>query len=299
MKKTKFLSKVFYIIIYIFCYHYAYGIDFTSGDSTKVLTDSLDDNKRVVYKLNPIADIPIVVLCGSWSGYLLATKISNKTNSTPEQILNLNTNDVNFIDRLGIYPYNSYLDKLSYYPFYAAIPLPLVFFLTGNDMRNDFLKLGFLYLETLSVTGLFGTSATFFVDRYRPYTYTPTTSMDKKISSGSKNSFYAGHVEIVSTSTFFISEVYSSYYPESKIKWLFFGLSGAATAGMGYMRSRAGMHFPSDIFLGAATGTLSGILVPYFQNHKIIKTPNLSFVPFGGNTFQGISMIYTFQNFKI
>ena len=285
--------KIFCILVFAFCFKATFGAG--ERDTSSILrADSVVAKKRLVYKLRPAADIPITVVCGAWSGYLEATQISNKTPPTTAQILNLNKNDVNFIDRLGMYPYNSYIDNISYYPFYAAIPLPLLFFLTGDDMRSDYLKLGFLYLETLSVTGLFGTSATFFVDRYRPYAYDPNTPLDKKITPGSKNSFYAGHVEIIATSTFFISEIYSTYYPESKIKWLFFGLSGVATAGMGYMRSRAGMHFPSDIFAGAATGTLSGILVPYFHNHKVIKNPALSFEPYSDDNTYGLTMVYKF-----
>jgi membrane-associated phospholipid phosphatase len=161
-------------------------------------------------------------------------------------------------------------------------------------MRSDFPKLAFLYLETMSVTGLIGTSATYFVNQYRPYVYTPGTSMDLKMNQNSKNSFFAGHVEIIATSTFFISEVYSGYYPESKIKWLFFGIAGAATAGMGYMRLEAGMHFPSDILLGAGVGTLSGIMVPYLHNHKLIKNPALSFMPYSGNDTYGLTMVYKF-----
>ncbi len=119
--------------------------------------------------------------------------------------------------------------------------------------------------------------------------------MDRKVTDNAKNSFYAGHVEVIAVSTFFISEIYAGYHPESKIKWVFFVLAGAATAGMGYLRIDAGMHFPSDVLLGGCTGALSGILVPYFHNHKIIKNNNLSVVPFGSATAQGLSATYTFN----
>ncbi len=145
-------------------------------------------------------------------------------------------------------------------------------------MRSDFLKLSFLYVEALSTTGLLGYSATYFVDQYRPYAYSPGTSMAQKESQNAKNSFYAGHVEIVAVSSFFLATVYADYHPHSKIKWLGYVLSSAATLGMGYMRLEAGMHFPSDILLGAATGTLSGILIPYFHNHKVVKNNSLKIV---------------------
>jgi len=294
MKKNRYLFTIMTSILLCISIHTAYGINTIIYKDT-LQKDSINNKKRMVYKLRPAADISIAAGCAAWSGYLLTTQIYSKGPSTEQQILSLNINSIDPIDRIGVYPYNEHLDKTSYYPFYTAIPLPLVFFLTGNDMRSDFPKLTFLYLETLSITGMIGTSATYFVNQYRPYAYTAQTSMDKKLTQNAKNSFFAGHVEIIATSTFFISEVYSNYYPDSKIKWLFFTAAGLATAGMGYMRLEAGMHFPSDILLGAVVGASSGILVPYFHNHKIIKNTNLTFMPFFNSNAGGLSMMYAMK----
>ncbi len=282
MKKFTILYKAIFIIP---------GSLYFTGSYAQ---DTIPHKNESPYKLKPWVDVPVVTACAAWSGYML-TQIYTKGPSTTEQILSQDINSINPLDRMAVYPYNSQLDKMSYYPFYAAFPLPFVFMVTGKHMRHDFLKISFLYLESLSVTGFFGGSATYFVNQYRPYVYTPGTSMDKKETQNAKNSFYAGHVEVIAVSTFFISEVYAGYYPESKIKWVFFGLAGIATAGMGYLRIRAGMHFPSDVLVGATAGALSGILVPYFHNHKIIKNNNLSVMPFGSTTAQGLSMTYTFN----
>jgi len=276
------ICKVIFITAYIFCCYNGYA------------QDAPVNKKIVIYKLKPKVDIPIVVGCAAWCGYTL-TQIYTKGPSTQEQILSLNINNIDPLDRWAVNPYNAKVDKISYYPFYAAFPLPLAFIITGKAMRNDFLKLGFLYMESLAIDGLLGSSATFFVNQYRPYAYSSSTSMEQRTIQNAKNSFYAGHVEVMSCSTFFIAEVYAGYYPESKIKWLFFVLAGTATAGMGYLRIDAGMHFPSDVLLGAVTGALSGILVPYFHNHKILKTSNLSLAPFGSSTAQWLSMTYAFN----
>ncbi len=245
----------------------------------------------MVYKIKPVVDIPIIAAGTGWSLYAF-TKIYKKGNSTQAQILSLNTSDINAFDRSAVRPYSKSLDDVSYYPFYAAMPLPFIFFLTGTEMRHDFLELSFLYWETFAVEGLFGTGSTYFVDRYRPYTYSSATPMDKRIDQNSKNSFYAGHVEVVATSTFFIAKIYSDYYPDSKIKWVFYGAATAATAGMGYMRYEAGMHFPSDIILGAAMGALTGILVPQFHKHKLFKDQHLSFTPVINENSKGFTLIY-------
>jgi membrane-associated phospholipid phosphatase len=258
MNKRTILSKAILAVVGIFCFHPSY-----SQDTTFI-------KEKPVYKFKLAVEIPIVIGCAAWCAYS-ATYSYAKGSSSQEQILALNKNNINPLDRWAIRPYNLAEDKVAYYPFYAAIPLPLVFFLLGKDTRSDFGKLTFLYMEALAVTGFMGYSATYFVDQYRPYTYSSGTSMSQKLDQNAKNSFYAGHVQIISVSTFFISEVYANYHPESKVKWVFFTLAGVTTAGMGFLRIDAGMHFPSDVLLGAATGALSGILIPYFHNHKIIK----------------------------
>ncbi len=251
------------------------------------------DTSRKVYQMNNSVDIPLTAIGVGWSAYAM-TKVYNKPGSTPEQVLSLNKNNVNAFDRNWMYGYNATLDKESYYPFYLAFPLPIIFFLTGEDTRNDFWQLSYLYLETLGVTGLFGFSATYFVDKYRPYTYDPGTPMDKRTNGGAKSSFYAGHVEVISTTTFFMAEVYSDYYPDSKYKWMFWTGATAATAGMGYVRLEAGMHFMSDVLLGAGMGALSGILVPHFHKTKFAKNHSVGFAPFYQDNHNGLSMFCKF-----
>ena len=181
-----------------------------SNDTAKTSSQNVDGTQnRDVFKLNAKSDIPITIVSAGWSVYAM-TKVYNKGNSDSAQILSLNKNNINPFDRWAVTPYYSSMDKTSYIPMYASIPLPLLFFLTGSDMRSDYLELTFLYFETLSITGLAGYSAVYFVDRYRPYAYDPGTSLGERMGQNAKNSFYAGHVEVIATSTFFMSEVYAS-----------------------------------------------------------------------------------------
>jgi len=258
MNKPTLLSKTLLAVIAISCFYSGYGQD----------TTQIEEKPTYTFKLG--WEVPVVIGCAGWCAYS-ASYSYGKGGSSEAQILALNPNNIDPLDRWAVRPYNMAVDKGAYYPFYAAIPLPLVFFLTGKNMRHDYLKLTFLYAEALAFTGLSGYSATYFVNKYRPYAYSSGTSMSQKMDQNAKNSFYAGHVEIMSVSTFFIAEIYSQYHPQSKVKWLFFTLAGVCTAGMGYLRYDAGMHFPSDILLGSCTGALSGILVPYFHNHRLIK----------------------------
>src|SRR4051812_20849812 len=118
-----------------------------ASDSEKILKQPTHETG--IYKINPAVDVPIVALGTGWSLYAF-TKIYKKGPSTEAQVLSLKTSDIPSFDRNAVRPYDKSLDQVSYYPFYGAMPLPFVFFLTGQDMRNDFWKLSFLYWETMS-----------------------------------------------------------------------------------------------------------------------------------------------------
>jgi membrane-associated phospholipid phosphatase len=252
------------------------------GDTITITKPAIEKKERPkeVYTLKPGVDIPVTAIGTAWSLYAF-TKIYSKDPSNEEAVLALNKTDVNGFDRWGIRPHNKKVDDISYIPFYASMPMP-VFFLFDKEMRKDIAKLSFLYLEAMSITGLLYTGSTYFTNRYRPYVYSEETPLDYRTRGGGKNSFYAGHVALVATSTFFMAQVYADYHPESNAKWVFYGLATAATGATAYWRHRGGLHFPSDIILGIAQGTLTGILVPKLHKTKLIKNPNLSIMPFTG-----------------
>lgn len=258
-------------------------------DTTPILQPEIKEKPKQVYKLNPGADIPVTATGTLWSLYAF-TKIYNKDPSNEEAILALKKSDVNGFDRWAIKPYSKRLDEISYIPFYASMPMP-VFFLFDNRMRKDIAKLSFMYLEAMSVTGLLYTGSTYFTNRYRPYVYSDETDLDYRTRGGGKNSFYAGHVALVATSTFFMAQVYADYHPESNMKWLFYGIAIAATGTTAYLRHAGGLHFPSDLLLGVAQGTLTGLLVPRLHRTKWIKNPNLSIMPFMGQS-NGLAIRY-------
>jgi len=265
----------------------------TRDTTPLVQMQAVENEKPIpVYKLNPAVDIPITAVGTAWSLFAF-TKIYSKDGSSAEQVLALQKSDVNGFDRWGIRPYSEKVDKASYIPFYISMPMPIAF-LFDKKMRKDFYKLSFLYLEAMSITGLLYTGSTYFKDRYRPYTYHEDTDLDHKMRGGAKNSFYAGHVALVATSTFFFAQVYADYHPDSKAKWVFYTIAGAATAGTAYMRYYSGQHFPSDLLLGITQGTLTGLLVPRLHKTKLFKDKNISFVPYFGPS-KGLAVVYKFK----
>jgi membrane-associated phospholipid phosphatase len=259
------------------------------GQDTLSFTNQAHVNQEPLYKLKPAVDIPIIALAGGWSYYALS-KIYKKDSSSAQQILALNKNNINGFDRWAADVYHPAAGDLSDKFFFFSMPWPLVL-LADRDIRKDALKIGVMYTEALSITGVLYTSAT-YLNRYRPYTYNSALTLEQKRSGNSKNSFFAGHVGLVATSTFFTAKVFSDYHPHSKLKWLFYSVAAGATGATGYLRHRAGKHFPSDIILGTAIGTLSGIMVPQF--HKIKKKGNdaVHIYPFAGFGTQVLTILY-------
>ena len=244
-----------------------------------------------VYHIKPGIDIPLTLGGVGWSLYAF-TKIYNKDTSTLAQVMALNRNNVSRFNRSAIDQYSQTAFDNSNIFFYGSMPLPLILLL-DKKIRKDALKIGFLYLEAMGITGFLYTGSVYFHDKYRPYAYNSNTPMVRRLRGGAKNSFFAGHVALVGTSTFFIAKLLSDYHPESKIKWLLYTLAAGATGTTGYLRYKAGEHFPTDVLLGVGIGTLTGILVPHFHKNKRIKDADLTIVPTMGSS-NGLSLVYKF-----
>jgi membrane-associated phospholipid phosphatase len=246
-----------------------------------------------VYRLNAGADITITAIATGWSLYAF-TKIYSKDDITLAELESLDRKNIPGFDRWAIKPFSEKIDKDSYIPFYAAMPAPLLLLL-DKKIRKDGFKVMFLYLETMALTGLMYTGSMYLTNRYRPYVYDERSPLDKRLTGNSKNSFYAGHVHLVGSSMFFIAKVWSDYHPDSKAKWLFYTGAAAVTGATALMRHQTGMHFPSDLLLGAGLGAATGILVPALHKNKSADD-RLSLTPYFGNGSKGgLSLVYTFR----
>jgi hypothetical protein len=246
--------------------------------------------KDLFYIIKPKVDIPVLAAAAGWTFYGFA-QISKKEPTSQTTIMNLQKSSIPWYDRWAVRPYDRNVDKLSYLPFDAAMPYPLIFCAFDKKMRKDYWKLTFLYAEAMAITGAFYTSSVHYFSRLRPLTYDSKSPMETRTSENSRNSFFAGHVALVATSTFFVAQAYADYHPDSKFKWVMYGIAGAATLATGYLRHRAGEHFPSDILVGTVIGTASGLLTPKLHQAKLIKNQRLSILPFAGRS-QGLALFY-------
>lgn len=246
-----------------------------------------------VYKIKPVIDFPLIAVAGGFSGFAF-TKIYSKDPSTEQQIMDLDKKNIPSFDRWAAGMSDENAAATSDIFFYGSIPVPFALLL-DKKIRRDGARVGLLYLEAMSITGMFYTGTVFFVDRYRPETYNTDLEVKDRTSGNYKDAFMAGHPALVATATFFTAKVYSDYNPESNFKYVLYGVAIAATGTTVYLRHAAGKHFPSDLLVGTTIGTLSGILVPHFHKNKPVKERSVGFMPIYNGKMGGFAMTYKFK----
>lgn len=240
-----------------------------------------------VYKMKYGLDIPVAVAGTAWTLYGFS-KIYGRDKVPQAEILALDPQDVNSIDRPATRYYSTKAKSASDKFFYGSMPAPLIFLL-DKRMRKDAAKIGLLYLEAMAVTGTVYTSSSMIAGRFRPYAYNPDVDMGTRRGGGARNSFPAGHPALVATSTFFMAKVYSDYHPNMKNKWILYTVAGGASLATGILRVKAGQHFPTDVMVGVPLGVLSGLLVPHF--HKNRENNNWTIMPYSSGNANGMTAL--------
>lgn len=246
-----------------------------------------------VYRLRLAADIPIIVVGAGWSLYAFP-QIYGKDPTPKGDILALDKKNIPAIDRWAAGKTNPAADKASDFFLYGGPVVPFLL-LFDKEIRKDALKIATIYLETMSVTGLYYTGTPYFIDRYRPETYNTNIPVEDRTTGNNRNSFLGGHPACVAASTFFAAKVYSDYHPESNLKYAWYGLAIAATGTTVYLRHIAGKHFPTDLAAGVAMGTLTGILVPHFHKIKNGKEKSMSILPIMNGKQYGVYAAFRFR----
>jgi membrane-associated phospholipid phosphatase len=107
------------------------------------------------------------------------------------------------------------------------------------------------------------------VRRPRPYLYNPDAPPVPYPGNEDQVSFWSGHTANTAALTFACANMVQRSDASPGLKtatWI-----GAATlpAAMGYLRVRAGKHFPTDVLTGYAVGALVGWAVPYFHRAAV------------------------------
>lgn len=201
-------------------------------------------------------------------GYWLDLQNPESRSFIPEEIHALDARLLPEFDRGATRNWSPAAASLSDRFLSAGMVAPLLLDLSDVG-RQEPLALTTMHLETLLLNGGVTYLLKNRVRRARPLAYNrnPAIPESLKLSRTARRSFPSGHTSTAFASLVFMATVYGKMYPDSGSRhWVWAGC--LATAGTtGYLRYRAGYHFPSDILAGAALGGFVGWLVP--QMHEI------------------------------
>ncbi len=252
--------------------------------TTNIYAQKVDLGNCVQYKFNKKIEIPLTIASFAYNFYGF-DYLSKTKGLSEEQVLELNIDDIWFFDRWAAKQNPSFKDKahnISDLFLNVSVVLPAVLAL-DKKVREQWLDIALMYAELHTINSTFYIGASSIINRSRPIVYNVEAEMSDRTYSGTRNSFYSGHVSTASCASFFAAKVYTDLHPElGNKKYLFFGAAFVPPALVGYFRIRALKHFPSDVLTGFVMGGSLGILVPKLHQVKI-KNSDLSFTPLLGN----------------
>jgi len=173
-----------------------------------------------------------------------------------------NINDINYIDRLSIFPYSEPINMISDIFTYSAILAPSALLATSTD---QWIKIGTIYTESLLLTWGLKELGKSIINRNRPYVYFSNYPEKEIINGDYLDSFPSGHTALAFTGATFNSYVFSKYFKSSPWKKPVIISSYALALGTAVTRVLSGNHYITDVVAGALLGTFSGYIVPWLH----------------------------------
>jgi membrane-associated phospholipid phosphatase len=147
----------------------------------------------------------------------------------------------------------------------ASIAPILVLIATKNDKKQRNAALS-LWYEGLIMTAALTSWTKLAVRRTRPLVYNAQNPSALSEDRDARLSFFSGHTSSVAYNGFYMAQIFSTYYPQSRFKTLVWALGAGLPVLTGVLRVQAGKHFPSDVLVGYAVGAGVALI-----NHRLHK----------------------------
>ena len=180
----------------------------------------------------------------------------------------LDRSSVNGFDRVATFHYSERSAKASDWLFLGAAACSLAGMVVQQKSDQPLLPVVLAaesFLLTSSITNL----TKELVQRRRPYRYNPDAPAHLHAESESYLSFWSGHTANCAALTFTTASVLQRSDLSRNAKTAVWIGAAAVPALMGYLRVRAGRHFPTDVIVGYGVGMGIGLLVPYMHRKNI------------------------------
>ncbi|QQR85690.1 MAG: phosphatase PAP2 family protein [Flavobacteriales bacterium] len=190
--------------------------------------------------------------------------IGTRYSAQPRDTVVLDRSTVNRFDRIATFQHHPQAAKASDRLFLADAVVPLVG-AAVQQQGDQPLTPVLIGLESFLLCSALTNLAKYTTLRNRPYRYNPDAPPPPNAWKDGRHSFWSGHTANLAAITFSVASMLqrSDLHRDAKTAiWV-----GAAMlpALVGYLRVRAGRHFPTDVLVGFGLGTGVGLLVPYLH----------------------------------
>ncbi len=246
-------------------------------------TDALTSSP---YQLKPGKEATLLSVGGITSG--VGTYLYRNTENI--MLSEIQLDGINGFDRIAADFSSDAAARASDVLFIGSAVAPFAL-LADKDIRRYATQIGFMYGEVFLLTTGLTTLIKSTAQRPRPYVYEEGLPGTTVLSANDRAAFLSGHTSASAAGCFFAAQVYAGFHPDSPQRWIVWGAAATVPAVTGFLRVRAGQHYPTDVIAGYALGALVGSGVPIL--HRRVK----SVLPEGGSlttTGKAVYASYTF-----
>lgn len=245
-------------------------------------------------------DIPLTLGFGAlW----LFTELGTKDQFSAPALDESRYEYIGDVDRSAIGNWNPALDKASDVVLVASFVSPFLFntldlAIWGADRADHGRWLwsdALIVLEAVAIAGALTNMAKWAFNRYRPYSYIHVhdtarydeIQADEELRSSLQDaledqnsalSFWSGHTSLAFTALCASATLLTAKHRADHPGPLFALWGGTIAAGVAVaaLRVEAGMHFPSDVLVGAFMGAAIGIVVPSLHRNRALAPVAIS-----------------------
>jgi membrane-associated phospholipid phosphatase len=223
-----------------------------------------------IYRIDLAWDIPVstAAAAGILVPFALTDSIIRPHCPCPES-------EVPGFDRWAIGFASDTADTVSTVTAALAVAGPLVLDLADVGASEPFLEDTVVFAEALLVNGALTNAAKYTVQRPIPRVYSP--ALPAVVSSPADyRSFYSGHTSTAFAALTAGSMTWTLRHGGTWWPWVVTAVVGVS---VGLERVYAGRHFPSDVLMGAAAGTVVGLGVPWLHARARLGPGSVEIAP--------------------
>jgi membrane-associated phospholipid phosphatase len=171
------------------------------------------------------------------------------------------------------------------------VTTPVALFV-GRGLDRETGKRIAIYGETILASMALDSVVKAAVGRPRPYVYSDDPALVAHAEGEGKDShysFYSRHASTTFSASVAGAYLFAQSTPDTHARAAVWGVELALAAATADLRTRAGMHFYSDVLTGAVVGSGLGILVPYLHGGPKVRLSKLEWMAIAVGTLLGIA----------